>query len=388
MTDMPTRTIEKINIALLQDLPVQTRITSPKLVQILYTKIRSKNELEKIQPILIGRVNSLVYPLADFEMVLAMRKANIKSIDGIITDYPTMNDMIIAHVKENFSPRSLDPVKIRQLVKYMIENGLDKSKVNKLLWIDTRPELRNAINCIIEDKAIDVLLEMLTEISQKMYFVVTPAYYVIRISKIVSDEQVDAALELQSLTLFKMSSDQKSSWPSHATVDTTLQKFHKIKKLISTENRIRYDKDDIENLGMNVKGEDYYDDDEDDTDTTTKHYDNEKMMKQAAKYIAKDPNLFYVPMEGNQQDLLIHKKTGRVARIQEKDGVLLIFDDLKKSTYLLPEHVCKYMDFDTNNKNIHITKFPTIDKAQKAFDKVKIKNRRCLTITYETLKGR
>ena len=375
------KTIQKVSVFALQFLPVQTRVTSPKLVQIIHTQIKSNQNL-KITPILVGRVKSTLYLMSHFETVLALRKTDIKTVlDAIIIDYATMNDLLVAHVRENFTPQSIDPIKLRQILSYLLkEENVNESKVCDLLWVDKRPELRNAIQVRITDKAMNILLEMLEEISEKMYFVVTPTYYLTKIAKIDPTEQANAALELKTMTVPRMVSDQKSIWPNFDIVDTTLKRFHKIKTQIPTEKRVSEYDNDLKNLGKKKTSPKASD------DSNTVKQSNKNTIKNAQKYIATDPNLIYIHTRGRHPDLLVHKKTGRAAIAQEKNGIYSITDDLGKYTHVLPEHISKYMDLDNQEEGtIFIGKFPTIKKAQAALARIKIKDQRCLTITYVPL---
>ena len=380
------KTVDKVPVSTLRIPPIQTRTISQKLVQIVSTQIKSKQKLD-LPTIMVGRVNSTLYIMSHFETIQALIQTDTKvTVNAIITDYTTMNDLLVSHVRENFTPQAIDPVKLRQILRYMLTKGdINESKACDLLWVDKRPELRNAIQVKITDKAMSTLLQMLDEISQKMYFVVTPTYYLTKIAKIDPNEQADAALELKTMTVPRMLSDQKSTWPNFDIVETTLKRFHKIKTQVPTENRVsKYDDDTIKNLGKKKTSAKAGNDTAARITGTAKPSKN--TIKNAQKYIATDPNLIYIHTRGDHPDLLVHKKTGRTAIAQEKNGLYSITDDLGGYTHVLPDHISKYMDLDNQEENgIFIGKFPTIKKAQAALAKVKRKDQRCLTITYVPL---
>lgn len=361
-------TLEQVFVSCIHDLPVQTKNTSVKLVQIMTAT--AKSEPDKIRPILVGKINDLLYPINDFEAVQGLRKAGIKRCSAYVEDYATMQDLLVAHVRMNFLPQAIDPLRIRQVVGYMVKRGMSVPDACKLLWVDKRAELHAAIHAVITDKAQEVLLDLVQEISQKIYSVVIPAYYVTKLARIKKDEQYDAALEIKSFTIPNMISNEKSSWPSLDTIDHILAKFHNTPKSVPVSARVAA-YGDVEDLAKKKKA------DKPDAKTT----------KKAAKFIAEDPNLIYVPTSGNQPDLLLNKKTGRVAVAKEVDGVYSMTDDLGKSKLVLSEHITEYLGVDGNDSLV-ITKYPTIQKAIDLLGKAKDMQGKCVVLSTVSLPKR
>ena len=354
-----------VNVFSLNALPVQARNISPILVQIISKT--AKQTPESIQPILVGRVNEVLYAVNDFEVVLGLQKANIKKINAYIVDYSTMQDLIISHVRKNFQPQTIDPLKIHDVIRHMVDNGTDHTTACKLLWLDKRPELSSVIRAEITTEARQVLLDMVDEISKKIYYIVTPIYYVQRIAKISKSQQHDAALELKSFTMPKMINAEKYSWPSLDTVISLLGKYTADKKIPPTADRIgKYGL-----IGDLAKPK-----------TTSKPAS--KVIQKAAKYIATDPDLVYVPIKGAHPDLLMHKKTGRVAKAEEKNGAYTMTGDLGKSAFVLPEHAAKYLDAENNDKII-IHKYSSLQKAQRALAKAKTLDAKCVILSVSKL---
>ena len=360
------KTATQVNISAFHDLPVQVRNTSSKLVKIIYNK--AKSNPDDISPILVGRVNEIIYPINDFEIVLGFRKANIEKINAFIIDYTTMQDLIIAHVRENFHPQTVDPLKAQQVIRYMTKDGIEESEICKILWLDKRPVLFDTIRCKITDDAMTILLEMIEEISKKVYSIVTPIYYVTKLSQIKEDEQARAANEIKSITVSKMLSDTKSSWPSKDSLRDLLSSYHRKKNIPSTEERMA-EYGEVDDLTKSTKK----------SKTSTKKSPDPKTVKKAEPYIGTDPNLIYVPIKGAHPDLVLHKKTGRVAIAKEKSGTYSITDDIGKSTHVLADHVVEFLDLD-NIDAMFVYKYTTFEKAQKALADAK-ESQKCVILS-------
>ena len=361
-TEMQASKMAIVNVADLQDLPVQTNHPSTKLVQMI-TEI-AKTAPDSIAPILVGRVNSLLYPVNGFEIVEGLRRSETKKANAFVMDYSSMQDLIIAHVRKNFEPHTLDPFKLRQVISYLVEkHKMTLDDACESLWLSKRPILFQAVRCEIEDTAVQCMLDMAEEISEKIYSVTTPVYYLTKLAKITRAEQEKAAREIMAFTMSRMVSEKKSSWPNAETIDSILEGFKKGKKIPPVEDRVA-EKGDYEDLKHKKKDD--------------KKSPKSSTLKKAEKYIKEDPDLIYVPLEGKHPDLLLNKKTGRVAKAEEKNGLYSMVDDLGESTHALPHHIAKYLDLD-NNEAI-ITKYETFEKACKALGKAK-KQSRCVLIS-------
>lgn len=335
--------LQSVRVPALHDLPVQTRNTSQKLIRIISATAKSG----RIQPILVGRVGSQLYPVNDSEAVSGLRRARVGMVDAVVVEYDTMRDLLEDHVRRNFQPQTVDPLRLRDVVKYMARDGTEVSDICRRLSIDRRPELRNTIHLEIAEKAKAVLFEMLDDISKKMYSVVTPPYYLTKLAKIRRDEQYKAALEIKSVTMARMVSDSNSSWPAPESIEVVLRGMHKGKKTPPARDRVGKCEKDKKDLRRKKKAA-----------STATDSENEK----AEKYVAEDPNLIYVPLDGTHPDLLFNKKTGRVAIAKETDTVYALTDDLGVTTYSISGRVTKYLRF-ADAYRIDIKTYPTDKKA-------------------------
>lgn len=384
--------IETIDVSSLQDLPVRTKNISGKMIKIA-TDIAKSNP-DDIKPILVGRVNDLLYPINEFETVSGLIKAKVKTTSAIITDYPTMEDLIIGHVRKNFEPHMIDPLRIREVIQYMAKNSkMNKSDICKALWLDRRPDLFASVHYEITDETRDVLSEMVEEISKKVYSIVTPVYYIERLSKIselkrvkpISESDSDstekqeqnlrsyqtyAALEIKSIAMAEMMSEDRYLWPSAETIKTVLRPYPRKQKEPTVEERIAAESH-IGDLNKKKK----------EKNVPKK---SAKIVKKAENFIKNDPNLIYVPLEGEDSDLVINKKTGRVAKAKEVDGLCSISGDLGKSTQILPFDMIDFFNIEDVDQ-IHTYKFTTLEKAQNSLAKSKTPEQKCIVLTLATL---
>ena len=351
----------RINVSALQDLPIQARNISLKLVKIISDK--AKSDPDKIPPIFVGKVNNLFYPINDHETLLGLRKSNVSQVEALVIDYPTMKDLVVAHVRKNLHPHGIDPLKIRQVIGYLAEDGVSESEICKMLWLDKRPELYETLRYEITNDAKKVFSEMVEEMSHKMYFIVIPIYYIVRLSKITKSEQGEAALEIKAYTMSKTSSDERFSWLSVDAVQSMLKSFHKEKKISPTKDRIAK----------------YEDEEPKSKKKSTKKPIDPKTLKKAEAYIGKNPNLIYIPIKGNQPDLVFNKKSGTMSVANEKDGIYSLTGDKGKPTFVLADHVIKFLDI-YNNDPIYVHKYDTCEKAQKALAKAE-KPQKCVILS-------
>jgi len=94
--------IETAKLSALNDLPVQGRVVSWHLAKRIAEWIKSDNV--KVTPIRVGKIGDKIYPINDFETVMALRSANMDQIPIMVSDYSSMKDLLAAHVEKNFHP--------------------------------------------------------------------------------------------------------------------------------------------------------------------------------------------------------------------------------------------------------------------------------------------
>jgi len=364
--------IETAKLSALNDLPVQGRVVSGHLAKRIAERIKSDNV--KVTPIRVGKIGDKIYPINDFETVMALRSANMDQIPIMVSCYPSMKDLLAAHVEKNFHPHGIDPLKIRQVIRYLMDHdGMDVDSACKMLMLDMRPELRGVAQIDLDESARDILLDMVNKISKRIHHVVTPTYYIRQLSRVDPAEQARAATEIMSATLSTMISNENSLWVPLLSLKTMLAKYHEKTTESPVEERVA-ETSSIKDLGKKSK---------------TKQSD-EKTVEKASRYIESDPNLLYVPLKGRQPDLLVNKKTGRVALAKESGHTYVMTDDVGKSTYVLPESVIKHLgvEADIGSESLAIAKYSSIEKASKLLARARHPEHKCVVIAAGSLPRR
>ena len=357
--------VKQINLSDIRDLPVQVNNTSKKLIKIIQQTLQDGTDQRS--PVLVGRVNSVYYAINDFETVLGFRKAGVERIDVVVTEYPSIDELLVVHVQKNFHPQAVDPLKIRQIVDYMAKNGMGIDEICKKLWLDKHPKLYATIRLQITDEARNTLLELVDEISTNVYSVVTPIYYVSLLAKIVKEQQNPAAKQMKALTLGRTINDEKFSWPSHDAILSMLREYSREKKKTPVEESISDEHGDMADLKKSAPDK-------------SKKKIADDLKKKASKYISADPDLIYVPVKADHPDLLVNKKTGRIAVASEKDEVYAITDDLGKITYTLPDHVTEHLEVEAMD-SVFIYKYPTFEKAEHAVARARKLKGKCAVLS-------
>ena len=384
--------LRTVELSEIRDLPVQTRHTSQKLIKAISET--AKEHADQIRPVHLGSVGGHLYVVNEFEAVAGMRNAGARHIDALVTEYPAMRDLLADHVEKNHHPQSVDPLLLRDVINHMIKNdGISLDEACDTLMLHRFPSLKEAARAEITDGGRTALRQMLGEVSRRMYFVVTPLYYVNRLARIRRDEQDAAGEGMKAYTLSKMKSDKKSSWPSIDIIDGVLEGFHAGKKIPPTEERIsrsgdpedlsKKRKDGAKKKKASGKG----------SKPAAAKQEDKKTVAKAAKYIAAEPNLIYVPMEGDQPDLLFHKKTCRVAETKEAGGTYAMVEHQSKPAYVLPDWVLGYLGIDVNDgedrlRDVTMARYATVQKAQAALAKAKDKDHRCVVLSLGRLPRR
>ena len=354
-------TAEQIRVSAIQDLPVQVKNPSKKLISIIYSNAKNNPEEKTSSPILVGRVDSVYYAMTDSETITGFRKAGVSTISAFVTEYTTISDLLVAHVHKNFHPQSVDPLRLRQVVEYLTAGKEeDIEAVCSRLWLEKRPKLYDTVRANLTTQARDTLLELVDEISTKVYSVVTPTYYVTLLAKIATAEQPRAATQIKSFILSKTYTDEKFSWPTFDAIVLLLREFEREPKKVPTKDKVA----DIEKVTKDINKANRKKEKAEDTAAAA------AATKKASKYVSSDPNLIFVPIKGAHPDLLFNKKTGRVAVAKEKNETYTITDDLGVTTQVLPNHVTEYLGVEDAN-SVCIHKYASLEKMQEAVAKLK-----------------
>ena len=338
----------RVKLSSISELPVRVRHISEKTVAAVSRDPHSAREL------CLGRVGGLLYALNDDETVLGLRRARAGEAKASVREYGSVPELVAAHVMENMHPASVDALLIGVVMEYLAKNGMDADEARRRTGLDRRPELAAAARAQITDEAREVLLEMCRGFASKLYNPVTPPYMVTQLARIRPDMQAKAAEALAVATKMTMRSDAKASWPSANGVDQVLRGFGEHRKAQPVSERVaeRGSVDDLKKKNTTAPA-------------------SAKTTKKAEKYISDDPDLRYIP-SGSKRDLLVNKKTGRVAEVSEGNTTYVVSGDLSRPVHFLPDHVREYLDGDSP---VRITKYASAARASKALAKSKREGR-------------
>jgi len=362
--------VRTVPLSDIHDLPVCGRAISGVMAKKMADAVaRSKGGCT--DPIRVGRTGGRIYPINDLETVIGMRSAGAREAAVLVTDYNSMADLLAAHVERNLHPHWIDPLKIRLVVEYLMKNdGMDVDSACRAVMLDRRPDLRGAACTELEGEARGILLDMIDEIAERIHLAVTPTYYVRCIARIVPSEQAAAARELRATTVACMVSNERSMWPAEAAVKIQLGRYHVPGRETPVEDRIAMPDGQVGDLKKRKPK------------TRTSRPDK-KLVERASRYITYDSDLIYVPLKGRQPDLLVNKKTGRVAVAKENGEIYTVTDDLGKPTCVLPDRAVRYLGIDAENdpQSLVITEYASIERASKLLAKAKDPRHRCVIVS-------
>ena len=349
---------EEVSLARIKDMPVHIRNTSRNLTEILTGVAR--NSPGKIPPVLLGRVDGDLYVMNDFEAVAAMKRARIRIIRAVITDHPSIVEMITDHVHRNFTPQAVDPLRLHYVADFMEQSGVKRDEIDKILWIDQRPDLLDALHAEISEGAKDVLLNMADQISGSLQNVVIPPYYITKIARISPGEQEAAAAEIASYTVPKTRSAAKSAWPAPDAIETLMIDFERKKSTVPAERRI-----------ASKEG---------------KEKPDRETVRNAEKFIADDPNLIFIARKDVTSDMVIHKKTGRIFDATEMHSTYSLVGDKGIPVSALPRGVSRFLGAE--NEKLSVYKYSSVDKLKDALKRSGIKGARFAVVTSARLPRR
>jgi len=363
--------VRTVPLSDIHDLPVCGRAVSGIMAKKM-ADVMARSRGGCTDPIRVGRTGGRLYPINDLETVIGMRSAGFREAAVLVTDYNSMAELLAAHVERNLHPHWIDPLKIRLVVEYLMENdGMDVDSACRAVMLDRRPDLRGAACTELEEEARGILLDMIDEIAERIHLAVTPTYYVRCIARIVPSEQAAAARELKATTVACMVSNERSMWPAEFAVKIQLGRYHASGRETPVEDRIAMPDGQMGDLNKKRNNK------------TRASRPGKKLVERASRYITYDSDLIYVPLKGRQPDLLVNKKTGRVAVAKENGETYTVTDDLGKSTRVLPDYVAQYLGIDDeiDPQSLVLTKYASIERASELLAKARHPGHRCVVIT-------
>ena len=331
---------ERIRLSSVGQLPVRARHVSERLVSDVSRRPGSARTLR------LGRAGGALYSLNDDETVAGLRRAGAPEAAAHVSEYGSVPELVAAHVMENTHPSSIDALLIGPVMGYLAESGMGEAEARRRTGLERRPELAAAARAPVTDEARGILLDMCRGLAARLHDPATPPYVAVQLGRIRPERQAAAARALVVACRMTMRSGAKASWPSANGVEQILRGFGRAARAPGVPERVLTPGPVGE---LKKKG--------------PARPAPGRAAKRAEKYIRDDPDLRYVPASGS--DLLVNRRTGRVAEVSEGGSTYVVSGDLGRPVHFLPDHVREYLGADGGSA-IRVTRYPSAARASRA----------------------
>lgn len=331
---------ERVRLSSVGPLPARARHLSERLVSDVSKNPGSARTLR------LGRAGGKLYPLNDDETVLGLRRARAAEADAHVCEYGSVPELVAAHVMENTHPSSIDALLIGPLMGYLAQSGMGEAEARRRTGLERRPELAAAARAPITDEARKILLDMCRGFAARLHDPATPPYVAVQLGRIRPERQTAAAQALAVACRMTMRSGAKASWPSANGVEQVLRGFEGGRPAPPARERVCVPGPVGE---LKKKG--------------PARPAGGRAAARAEKYIRDDPDLRYVPASGS--DLLVNRRTGRVAEVSEGGSTYVVSGDLGRPVHFLPDHVREYLGADGGSA-IRVTRYASAERASRA----------------------
>ena len=225
--------VEDVEVSEIRDLPVVA--VNPSQIML---RTASQMGTTIMPPILLGRVDGVLYPVERPEPAGVLRASKITPVRAFVTEYGSMADLLAEHVQRCVMAGSVDVLRLQEVIKYMEGTGMDGDEVRKRLRLASWPALLTMSKYDITDEAKAVLRGLIDEVGRMVHTVVIPPYYVRWISRLVPEEQEGVAKMLKTIT---MNFDRKEitwSWLSNDSVSVMIGRITRKAKRLPLEKRV------------------------------------------------------------------------------------------------------------------------------------------------------
>ena len=294
----------RVRLSSVGQLPVRARHVSERLVSDVSRRPGSARTLR------LGRAGGALYSLNDDETVAGLRRAGAPEAAAHVSEYGSVPELVAAHVMENTHPSSIDALLIGPVMGYLAESGMGEAEARRRTGLERRPELAAAARAPVTDEARGILLDMCRGLAARLHDPATPPYVAVQLGRIRPERQAAAA--------------RAPGVPERVLTPGPVGELKKKGPARPAPGRA---------------------------------------AKRAEKYIRDDPDLRYVPASGS--DLLVNRRTGRVAEVSEGGSTYVVSGDLGRPVHFLPDHVREYLGADGGSA-IRVTRYPSAARAARA----------------------
>ena len=226
----PVWRTEQVCCSDLEDLPVRIRDVDEQTARAVAARAR-RHGAAPPKPVIVAKVGSTPYVVNDFEVVTGLRKAGIPTVQACVSDYPSVGDAVMEHVRDCLFPYAANPLRIHEVAEYLVDHGTSRVEIDEALRAGQHPELVRVLDCGITPGARDILQDMVDQISRRRYPTAIEACYITKVAKISEDVQHEAARELADVTLAGLGYHNAFSWLSVTKIDIILKCYPKRTKL-------------------------------------------------------------------------------------------------------------------------------------------------------------
>lgn len=348
-------TIQTIKITSLYALPASVTNPTKKIVD-QYVEIAT-NRPKELPVIDVGSVKGKHYVIAHDAVYCACKQARLDDIQVNVTEYKTISDAIVAHVRKNKDPSPFDPLLVRDAVDYLAEQGIDEHKAMHMFLLNNTTT-EKILRLPLAEKAIKKLKNINEILSEKLTSVSMPSYIPAIVAKIDTTKQTAAVAEIEALIMMETISDAKFAWPNPDVIDETLSEFTKTLKKEEAP-KIASIIDAVEKISEK-KSE----------PAIIKH--SAKTINEATHIAKTFSNVLFIKSTEKHPAMIVDLKTHRVAEIKNKNKVQTIIGDLGTEAFVFPHTAAQHLDL-SNNGNAFMKKFSNLGELQTILNNAKKK---------------
>ena len=225
--------VEDVEVSEIRDLPVVA--VNPSQIML---RTASQMGTTVAPPLLLGRVDGVLYPVERPEPACVLRDSKITPVRVFVTEYGSMADLLTEHVHRCIMAGSVDVLRLQEVIKYLEGTGMDGDEARKMLRLASWPALLTMSRYDITDGARMIMLGLAGEVGRKLHTVAIPPYFVKWISRLVPEEQEGVARMLKTITMNLDRGEISWSWPSNDAVAVMIGGITRKAKRLPLEKRV------------------------------------------------------------------------------------------------------------------------------------------------------
>ncbi|MDA7940145.1 MAG: hypothetical protein MPJ04_06385 [Nitrosopumilus sp.] len=275
--------VEEVEPSAMRDLP-RVAVNPSEMM----TKAAARMGTTMMPPVLLGRVDGVLYPVERPEPAGVLRASRIPRVRAFVIEYGSMTDLLTEHVHRCIMAGSVDVLRLQEVIKYMEGAGMDGDEARRRLRLASWPALLTMSRYDITDGARMIMLGLAGEVGRKLHTVAIPPYFVKWISRLVPEEQEGVARMLKTITMNLDRGEISWSWPSNDAVAVMIGGITRKSKRLPLERRV-------------IGGDGSH-------------------MERARELVGSRHDLAYVPPTGSSPEMLVDMDGKNAYHIREEHG--------------------------------------------------------------------